>query len=276
MEGLMSYPILTINDAEAVGSEVHNAMQINPNSAEAFVSTFRGLEKYILDRKGGDWNEAEFMANLKEFERNRREDRPLSRIRMEEDFAEHFADQVELISDAALQDPDFWRYLSVFPYRRYIYELEKDFTSRRYGGEGNRNLVRWTLIRGYLWGARTMDPAKKGEERFEATRAYRVAREDAGFGALSENTVPDFYISQVIRRRWWFHKEAYLAMIDATCEAPLLNNNEESRQAQMLGSYVGRLSSNLYFPAMNRVEIKEVILAEKAKVPLVSGETELS
>jgi hypothetical protein len=65
-------------------------------------------------------------------------------------------------------------------------------------------------------------------------------------------------------------------MIDATCEAPLLNNNEESRQAQMLGSYVGRLSSNLYFPAMNRVEIKEVILAEKAKVPLVSGETELS
>ena len=270
----MSYPILKTSNAQTVGWKVQHALELDPKATEPFQSSFMGLEKEIEYRQGGDWNDVEFFRNLNSFERAMREDRQngtLTRLRMEEDFAEHFMAQVELISDAALQDPDFWRYLSLFPYRRYIYQLEKDLMPRRFGGQGNRNLVRWTLIRGYLWGARTFEPQKDGDERFQATRAYRYAREDAGFGKKSEDTVPDFYISQIIRRYWKYNKSTYLAFIRAVVDAPAILDTGTNRDTQTLGSYVGRISSNVYLPSLTEDEIFKVVLEEKAKLPDRSG-----
>jgi hypothetical protein len=219
----VTYPILKTSKAQIVGWQVQRALELNPNAPEPLQPGFESLEKEIEHRQGGDWDEVEFAKNLHVFERNMREDRQngsLTRLRMEEDFAEHFMSQIDLISDGALQDPDFWRYLSLFPYRRYIYQLEKDLTPKRYGGDGNKDLVRWTLIRGFLWGTRTFEPHKEGEDRFQATRAYRRAREDAGFGKKSEDTVPDFYISQIIRRYWSYNKPSYLAFIRAVVDGP--------------------------------------------------------
>ena len=281
----MSYPILKTSNAQTVGWQVQHALELNPKATEPLQSSFMGLEKEIEYRQGGDWNEVEFFQNLNSFERAMREDKQalredkqsmgqekqndeLTRLRMEEDFAEHFMSQVDLISDPALQDPDFWRYLALFPYRRYIYQLEKDLTPRRFGGEGNRDLVRWTLIRGYLWGARTFEPQKEGDERFQATRAYRFAREDAGFGKKkSEYTVPDFYISQIIRRYWKYNKSTYLAFIRAVVDAPAILDTGANRDTQTLGSYVGRISSNIYLPSLTEDEIFKVVLEEKAKLP---------
>jgi hypothetical protein len=266
----VSYPILKTSNAQTVGWQVQHALELNPNAPEPLQSGFKGLEKEIEYRQGGDWNEVEFFQNLNSFERAMREDKQngeLTRLRMEEDFAEHFMSQADLISDAALQDPDFWRYLSLFPYRRYIFQLEKDLTPRRFGGQGNRNLVRWTLIRGYLWGARTFEPQKEADERFQATRAYRYAREDAGFGKKSEDTVPDFYISQIIRRYWKYNKSTYLAFIRAVVDAPAILDTGSNRDTQTLGSYVGRISSNIYLPSLTEDEIFKVVLEEKAKLP---------
>jgi hypothetical protein len=267
----MSYPILKTSKAQTVGWQVQHALELNPNAPEPLQSSFMGLEKEIEYRQGGDWNEIDFFKNLNTFERTMREDKQngdLTRVKMEEDFAEHFMSQVELISDTALQDPDFWRYLSLFPYRRYIYQLEKDLTPKRFGGHGNRDLVRWTLIRGYLWGARTFEPENDGEERFEATRAYRYAREDAGFGKKSEDTVPDFYISQIIRRYWKYNKPTYLGFIRAVVQQPLVFDlGDEIRDTQTLAALVGRISSNIYLPSLSEDDIFGVVLEEKAKLP---------
>jgi len=266
----MSYPILKTSKAQTVGWQVHHALELNPNAPEPLQASFMGLEKEIEYRQGGEWNQTEFMKNLNVFERYLREDKQngdLTRLKMEEDFAEHFMSQVELISDAALQDPDFWRYLSLFPYRRYIYQLEKDLTPKRFGGNGNRDLVRWTVIRGYLWGVRTFEPEKENEDRFEATRAYRYAREDAGFGKRSEDTVPDFYISQIIRRYWKYNKPTYLSFIRAVVEEPAVLDSGTNRDTQTLGSYVGRISSNIYLPSLAEDEIFKVVLEEKSKLP---------
>jgi hypothetical protein len=270
MGAQVTYPILKTSKAQTVGWQVQHALELNPNAPEPLQPGFEGLEREVEFRQGGDWDEVEFAKNLHVFERNMREDRQngtLTRLRMEEDFAEHFMAQVDLISDGALQDPDFWRYLSLFPYRRYIYQLEKDLTPKRFGGDGNKDLVRWTLIRGYLWGVRTFESHKEGEDRFQATRAYRRAREDAGFGKKSEDTVPDFYISQIIRRYWSYNKPSYLAFIRAVVDEPAVLDSPSTRDTQTLGSFVGRVSSNLYFPGMTEDEIFKVILEEKAKLP---------
>jgi hypothetical protein len=255
---------------------VQHALELNSSDPEPLKSDFEGLEKEVEQRQGGSWDEVEFTKNLQVFERNMREDKQngvLTRLRMEEDFAEHFMSQLDLISDTAIQDPDFWRFLSLFPYRRYIYQLEKDLTPKRYGGDGNKDLVRWTLIRGYLWGARTFEPQKDGEARFQATRAYRRAREDAGFGKKSEDTVPDFYISQIIRRYWSYNKQTYLAFISAIVDDPAVLDTPTTRDTQTLGAYVGRIASNMYFPGMTEEEIFKVVLEEKAKLPARNSAT---
>lgn len=267
----MSYPILKTSVARSIGEQINFALESNPRSSEPLNAGYMNFEKEIEHRHGGDWNEAQFRSNINLFERNQREDRlngDLTRVRLEQDFAQHFVAQMELVDDAALQDPDFWRFLALFPYRRYVHALRGHFKSSAYGGDGNRSLIRWALIEGAVWGMRTFDPEKAGDEQFWATRAYSVAKADAGITTGSD---ADFYISQIVRRDWSYNKNSYLAYLEAVTEAPaLFDESNEKRRAQDLGALVGRVASNLYFPALSRGEIKAIVLEEKAKVPVAS------
>ena len=265
----MSYPILKTNKAKSIGDQINRALELNPADQAPLERNYQGLEKEVETRKGADLNEEAFHSNLQTFLRNMREDRKngvLSKLRMEEDFAEHFVEQLPNIGNTALQDPDFWRYLALFPYRSYVYQREGDFSAQRYGGAGDKNFVRWTLVRGMLWGLRTLDETKTGEERFWATRAYKNAREDAGY-KRPEDTVPDFYISQIIRRKWSFHKDAYLAYIGSVIEPPVAIDQQGRENTQFLGSRLGRISENVYLPALDVQNIKDLVAAEKANLP---------
>jgi hypothetical protein len=265
----MSYPILKTNKALNVGAQISRALALNPNEANALSADFQNLMTEVEYRKGGDWDEQKFLHNVAIFERNMSEDRrngTLSRVRMEEDFAQHFQGQMNLVSDAALQDPDFWRFLALFPYRRYVFNLEGDLAPSRFGGNGNRSLNRWTLIRGYLWGSRTAD-IENEEDPFFAANNYRETRKQAGLG---EGWLADFYINQIVRRYWSYNKDTYLAFIEATTESPaLLDLSNETRPTQKFGARVARIGANLYFPALSREEIKEAMLEEKQKVSTV-------
>lgn len=264
----MSYPILKTSRAQNVGAQITRALSLNPNDAAALTMEYSNLMSEVEYRQGGDWDEQAFLKNVSLFERNMREDRrngTLTRITMEEDFAEHIQLQAKHVSDTALQDPDFWRFLSLFPYRRYVFELAGDLSPARFGGNGNRNLVRWTLIQGHLLGARTHDPSNV-EDPFFATRSYRKARMAAGLN----DGVADFNISQIVRRDWSYNKETYLAFIEAISASPaLFDLNKEIRPTQTFGARVARIGANLYFPAMSREEIKEAMLEEKAKISTV-------
>ncbi len=267
----MSYPILKTSAALAIGSQISKDLEGSKNLADLLSSSYKGLDSSLVEmREGGDWDEEGFETNLSLFYKHMSEDRKngdLTRLRKEENFAEHFMLQMELIDSSALQDPDFWRYLSLFPYRRYIYELEGDLGPNRYGGEGNISLVRWTLIKGMLWGFRTYDPKKTGEDRFWATRAYKEARDTQKLGADAELTVPDFYMSQIIRRHLSYHKDAYLAYISAVIEAPSFVDAVGREKTQFLGSRLCRVSANVYLPALSKEEIKKLVVEEKAHFP---------
>lgn len=267
----MTYPFLTTSKARAIGAKINEALALDPKSADPFSPSYLDLDKQVELRQGDTWDEVAFLVNVRTFEKNLREDSKRwttakeKKVRTEEDFAEHFMAQVELVGDRALQDPDFWRYLSLFPYRRFIYQLEGDLKPGRFGGDGNRALVRWSLIRGFLWGARTFEPEREGEARFTATRAYRVARDEAN---LSAGWVREFYISQIVRRYLSHNKNTYLAFIEAvTQDPPVFDHSKEYRPTQILGAAMGRLSANLYFPAMTKAEIKKEILEEKKNLP---------
>ena len=266
----MSYPILKTSKSLIVGNEITRGLEDPKNLTDVLSPTYLGLDSQIESREGGNWDESGFKANLATFYKNMSEDRKngvLTRLRKEEDFAEHFMAQMELIESSALQDPDFWRYLSLFPYRRYIHELEGDLNPSRYGGDGTSFVVRWTLVRGMLWGLRTYEPDKDGEDRFWATRAYKSARETLFPKAKSENTVPDFYISQIIRRHWSYHKPAYLAFISGVVESPAAVDEVGRNKTQYLGSRISRLSANIYLPSLTGEEIKTLVIEEKKNLP---------
>lgn len=266
----MNYPILRTSKAKALGEQIQQALELNPADQAPLDRAYKGFEKEIEYRKGAEWDQVAFDANVKNFFRNMSEDRKngaLTKLRMEEDFAEHFIEQMELVGDGVLQDPDFWRYLALFPYRLYVFQREGSFTPNSYGGDGNKALVRWTLIRGMLWGLRTVDPEQVDEERFWATYAYKDAREKAGFEKI-EDTVPDFYISQIIRRRWSFNKDAYLGYIAAVIEPPVAIDEKGRDNTQFLGSRLGRLSENVYLPSLSREEIKSLVSSEKVNLPM--------
>lgn len=263
----MSYPILRTSRAKEIGEEINHALDTNPESFEVLDPKFRGFQSAVEYRQGGEFDQTRFETQVRNFEKNLREDRlnnGHSRVRLEEDFAQHIVEQLGLISDAALQDPDFWRYLSLFQYRRYIFQLEGDLSIRRYGGLGNRDMVRWTLIRGLLWGLRTFQPDIIGDGQFDLARAYRQARLENG---LTEGWVPEFYISQIVRRYWNYSNETYLAFIETVIESPaLLDLSNEVRPTQKLGASVSRLSANIFLPSLSREEISNVIRDEKLKI----------
>jgi hypothetical protein len=159
----------------------------------------------------------------------------------------------------ALQDPDFWRYLSIFKLRDYICFAEGDFNPGRFGGKGNRDIKRWTLVRGFVWGLHATSEN-------DSTGIYRarVIKEGLGLGT----GVRDFYISHVVRPNWSKAPGGGKAFIDAAMsDPPLFDRGKEFRPSQTLGARVGRVSANIYLPALSEDEIREVILEQRVGIP---------
>lgn len=177
----------------------------------------------------------------------------------EEEFAKLAPRLTRELPAEALQDPDFWRYLSLIRLRDYILSIEANFRPGRYGGKGNRNLVRWTLVRGFVWGLH----ATSQDDSTGIFKA-RVMKEGLGLGT----GVRDFYISHVIRPNWAKTPGAGKAFIDAAMsEPPLFDRGDEFRPSQTLGSRVARVSANIYLPSLSEEEIRGVILEQRAGIP---------
>lgn len=177
----------------------------------------------------------------------------------EEEFAALARRILRELPTEALQDPDFWRYLSVFKLRDYICAIEGDFGPGRFGGKGNRGVVRWTLVRGFVWGLHATS-----EDDLTGIYKARLIREELGLGS----GVRDFYISHVVRPYWAMALGAGKAFIDAAmAEPPLFDRGKEFRPSQTLGARVARVSANIYLPSLSEEEIRGVILEQRAGIP---------
>ncbi len=258
-----SYPVLSAKDSLSIGEAVEAHRGRTGNYAGFDERAHEGLKKTRLCREPFDSDALTSLA--REFQNTRAAihiaggSASSKRNEQEEEFAQLAVRLIRLIPLEAAQDPDFWRYLSVFVFRDYICATEGDFQPQRYGGNGNKNLVRWTLIRGLVWGLHCAD----GDD-VSAVYKARLVRETAGKGS----EVRDLYISHVVRPNWAKANGAGLAFIDAAmAEPPLFDIGSEFRPWQQLNARVGRIAKNVYLPSLSRDELELLMLQEREGIP---------
>jgi hypothetical protein len=263
----MTYPILKANNASFVARELETAMSGN---GEVLKFEFAGLDKYVEYRAGANLEGAaleKILSDARELSRQwaeyRKVDRanktPISNSEMEQAFAELLFLGLRDLPAVVLQDSDFWRYLTLFPYRWYVWNREGDFRPTRFGGDGEAQKNRWTLIRAYLWAAKTWD-----EEHGDLYLAgIRNARLEAGLG---DGWVIDFYSNNVVRNRMSAQPKVAQAFVAAiVSEVPVFDTSNEFRPTDDVAQRVRRLSANVFYPSLTRDELT-VMFEEEKKV----------
>lgn len=258
-----SYPVISTKDAMVVGSAIEAHREQNKTCGGFDDASYLQLVKVRLCKEYFD--ETALQAFVTEFQATRASvagspgSLSSKKNEQEEEFAALAVRMSTDLPTEALQDPDFWRYLSVFKFRDYICAIEGDFSPGRYGGLGNKNLIRWTLVRGLVWGLH----CKFGEDLTGIYKA-RVVKEGLGLGS----EVRDFYISHLVRPEWAKSPDAGPAFIDAAMtDPPLFDRGKEFRPSQYLGSRVSRVSRNIYFPSLSKDEVQDVVAIERVGIP---------
>lgn len=262
-----SYPIISTKDSLVVGSAIEAHREQTKTCGGFDDSSFIQLVKVRACKESFD--ETALQSLVADFQATRASiagspgSLSFKKNAQEEEFAALAVHMTNAFPSEALQDPDFWRYLSLFKFRDYICAIEGDFSPSRYGGLGNKNLIRWTLIRGLVWGLH----CKFGDDLTGIYEA-RLVKESLGLGS----EVRDFYISHLVRPEWAKSPDAGRAFIDAAmADPPLLDRGKEFRPSQYLGSRVSRISRNIYFPSLSKDEVQEVIASERVGIPDTPG-----
>jgi len=258
-----SYPVLSAKDSLTIGEAVESHQNRTGNYAGFDEKAFESLFKTRLCRDPFDTDALASLA--REFQATRSAIQKAGgsasskKNEQEEEFAQLAVRLIKLFPLEASQDPDFWRYLSVFVFRDYICATEGDFTPQRYGGNGNKGLVRWTLIRGLVWGLHCAN----GDDVSGVYKA-RLVREAAGKGS----EVRDLYISHVVRPNWAKTQSAGLAFVDAAMsEPPLFDVGDKFRPWQQLNARVARIAKNVYLPSLSQDELEALMVKEREGIP---------
>ena len=261
----MTYPILKANNASFVARELETAMSGN---GEVLKMEFAGLDKYVEYRGGATLEGAALEKILSDardlsndWARYRKDDRasktPSSNSEMEQAFAEQLYLGLRDLPAAVIQDSDFWRYLTLFPYRWYVWNREGDLKPIRFGGDGEAQKNRWTLIRAYLWAAKTWDE-EHGDLFLAGIRNARLA------AGLTDGWVIDFYSNNVVRNRMSAQPKVAQALIAAmTSEVPVFDKSNAVRPTDDVAQRVRRLSANVFYPSLTRDELTVLFEREK-------------
>lgn len=253
----MPYPILTSSKARVVSEALEAARESN---ARGYLdSDFDELDKHVLMREGADLDPALVQKSAElvmEINLEDKRNAKAGKTDFELTFAKIFLELCDQLPTPCLQDPDFWRWMSAFPFRPYIHLMEGDFKVSRLGGAGNTQLDRWPLVRGYLWGKKL---ALKTEDSIDLslihdyiTQAKKVVGENA--------SIRDFFISQVVRRKWGNIGHGFPKFVELATEAPtLVDRGKEIRPSQDFGSRAARVSANIFLPALGEDEISGLL-----------------
>jgi len=161
----------------------------------------------------------------------------------------------------AIQDPDFWRYLALFPFRWYLLAREPELQPQDFGGEvtkydekGDKRVSGTTmkyqlLLRTYLWGRCAFDANDKSGA---PGTFYRRAKLTLGVENLS--TI-DVWHSHIIRVQMGQLGQIPLAFIDQIVDKPPMNTD----QARELEKLVTRMKHGVMFDALEYPSAREII-----------------
>jgi hypothetical protein len=238
------YPTLTISAADSVAACLVSALELGERFEIWNQRDFQNLHSdYVKDRNlpGTEVDIDGLFFGANQIAREISEFGFENKFEYEELYAEMLHKELSKLPSAALQDPGFWRYLALFPYRGYLKQREPDFKPIRYGGGTGSLKSQWLLPRTFIWGRKT---AGSSLNDYKRTHILRELRKEAG---KSSGTVIDFYHSHIVRPGWTSNSSVAEAFVDAVMSEPLLFDEDATanRPSNRMSSSVARLSNNV-------------------------------
>jgi len=265
------YPTLAISASDSVASRLKKAMGDGITQDIYCDRGFENLEAEFVRQKQSDGAEVsvdELYTVAEEIYLDA--SYGVSSIyELEQNHAELVHRALSQLPSQALQDPGFWRYLALFPFRRYLTVRESDLTPIRYGGGSGGSKAYWLLPRTFIWGRKCFDSSSQSydfvHEMFEQRR----------INGLSSGTVIDFYHSHIVRTAWSADSRISLDFLAGVFTEPILfdKDNKASRPTNVLSSSIARLSNNVLLEVADNALKEEII---KTKSHLLTQEQTLS
>jgi hypothetical protein len=255
------YPILSTAAADLVAQKLRDGKESKVKHELWLQKGYEGLDSHVKFREltevQVDVDELYFNANQISMEVASL--RPENKFEIEELYAEYMHQYLMEIPYQALQDPAFWRYLALFPFRGYLGLREPDLTVLRYGGGSGSSKVRWLLPRTFIWGRKTRD---FNLGHYDRAHVLRKLRSDEG---LSTGTIIDFYHSHIVRTAWSANTAVAQSFIDNVAAEPVLFDLEATanRPTNRMASAVARLSNNVLLEYATEKGIPDLILRTK-------------
>lgn len=257
------YPILTTSAADQVSAKLRAGLESGVSFAHWTDKDFGNLaSEHIQYRnlQGVDVDEAELYLSANQIAKDVAEYGFENRYELEELYAELLHNALQHLPSEALQDPAFWRYLALFPFRGYLKQREPDLKEIRYGGGSGGSKSKWLLPRTFIWGRKTRDLTSGDYVR---THILRELRNEAG---LSSGTIIDFYHSHIVRTAWSANTIVAQSFIDCVNSDPVLFDKEQTanRPTNRMARSIARLSNNVLLEFATEKGIPTVIATTKS------------
>lgn len=253
----MSYPTISATNADMV------AQVLLANKADielAMNRNFLNLEDdFVVDTNGADVSREALSEVANSIQSYISAQKPKNVFQLEELWAEHLHASLKDYPLRALQDPGFWRYLALFPFRSFLLVREPDLTPIRYGGGRGTEKAKWLLPRTYIWGRKTWDELS---DSYELTHAVREARAKEG---LSDGTIIDFYHSHVVRTAWSASSAVAMGFVTGFLADPVMHDtdNTGNRPSNKLSKVFARLSNNICLEFLSTTDVVEIAVEAK-------------
>lgn len=261
------YPTLGISAADAVAIRIKKAMDDGLNQDIYCDVGFEGLHtEFVRQRQseGVDVSEDELYYIAHEIYLDASYG-GVSIYELEQNHAELLHKHLSQLPTQALQDPNFWRYLALFPFRRYLTVRERDLTPIRYGGGSGGSKAYWLLPRTFIWGRKCFDSKAQSYELVHEMLEQRLKN------GLSAGTVIDFYHSHIVRTAWSADSRISLDFLAGVFSEPILfdKDNKASRPTNVLSSSIARLSNNVLLEVADNSVAEEIY---KTKMYILASE----
>lgn len=193
----------------------------------------------------------------------------MTKYELEQAHAEFLHKRLRDFPSEILQDPGFWRYLALFPFRLFLTVREEDLKPIRYGGGSGSSKSKWLLPRTFIWGRKCYQAEF---DSYDLVHKMLNLREENGF---SKGTVIDFYHSHVVRPAWSSDTRVAQEFLTSVFSGDLLFDidNSANRPTNRMGSAIARLSNNVLLEVSNSAVAQEI---SKVKAYIKAEELDVS
>lgn len=247
----IGYPVCSVTDARKLGDKykaIIDSTPVPPHSLAEIPNSDGFWRRRTIGNVEFNWELLEDIVSRFDAERI-----GLKVDERQEVFVSTAWEIIEKFPTVVVQDLDFWRYLALFPFRNFVYSINKRMDPVDYGGFDS-SIDRWELIEGARWAFRLADGPND-----EYISKIAEASEAAG----RSRKVRDSYISNVVRPNWARPKSAARAFIDAALEPPVLLDEGKGgdRRMNQFQQKVAQLQNNVLFVYLTQDEAKETFSA---------------